>query len=735
MQAALVLSVRFHDGRYHGTGAWPPAPARLFQALVAGAAQGSKLAAPYRAALGWLEQLEPPIIAAPIARVGRSFTTYVPNNDLDSVGGDPARLGEIRAAKAIRPRLFNAALPLTYAWTFQTNAAALAHAQTTCTIAEHLFQLGRGVDMAWAEARIIKAEAIDAQLAAPGTTLFRPGIGEQGLPLVCPCSGSLQSLEQRFAGQRRQFSEQRVGRKMRTLFARPNKPLFRLISYNNPSVFLLFELRKPFGPGPLPDFAPVALTKTTALVTSLRDGAAGRLRNALPGDPNHLAAVERVFVGRHADDADKAARIRITPLPSIGHLHANQAIRRILVEVPPDCPFSAGDIEWSFAGLDLTDHATGEVLATLFASDQRSMLRHYGMLPHETRRVWRTVTPAALPEAAARRRIDPRRLTETSEQKGAGERQIEETRAIEATWAALRHSGIDTRPSRVQVQREPFSGRGSRAEAFAPGTRFPKERLWHVEIAFPTPIQGPLAIGDGRYLGLGLMQPVDDGLLVFGMPAEPRVAFDRRGDLLNAVRRALMACARREDGGVPRLFSGHEPDGSPAASGQHDHIFLAAADLDRDGFLDRLLVVAPWMCDRSIRVTDETRILFNAVGSELRQVRAGALGVLDLAAPTTPDDADALVGPARIWRSHTRYQLTRHPKRRAGIDGAVKADVLAECQRRQLPAPTIEVGGLGYASPGELVVDLQLRFPKAVPGPILLGRDSHRGGGLFLAVT
>jgi len=67
----LVICVRFHQGRYHGRpqgGAdWPPSPARLFQALVAGA---------------------------------------------------------IRAPKLIRPILFEAETPLVYCWTFDDNPEA-----------------------------------------------------------------------------------------------------------------------------------------------------------------------------------------------------------------------------------------------------------------------------------------------------------------------------------------------------------------------------------------------------------------------------------------------------------------------------------------------------------------------------------------------------------------------------------------------------------------------------------
>lgn len=90
----LLISVRFHDGRYHGGGEWPPSPARLFQALVAGAAHGGSLSEPAVSAFRWLEGLAPPVIAAPPAYAGRSIKNFVPNNDLDAVGGDPARIGE-----------------------------------------------------------------------------------------------------------------------------------------------------------------------------------------------------------------------------------------------------------------------------------------------------------------------------------------------------------------------------------------------------------------------------------------------------------------------------------------------------------------------------------------------------------------------------------------------------------------------------------------------------------------
>lgn len=86
MARHLLLAVHLHaDGmgtaRYHGMyqGApeWPPAPARLFQALVAGAALGRRLPEELASALQWLEGLPPPLIAAPLRRLGQAVASYV----------------------------------------------------------------------------------------------------------------------------------------------------------------------------------------------------------------------------------------------------------------------------------------------------------------------------------------------------------------------------------------------------------------------------------------------------------------------------------------------------------------------------------------------------------------------------------------------------------------------------------------------------------------------------------
>jgi CRISPR-associated protein Csb2 len=745
--AYLVVGVRFHEGRYHGRpqgGAlWPPAPARLFQALVAGAARGETLAGEDKSAFVWLECLEPPVIAAPPMRAGRGFRNFVPNNDLDAVGGDPSRVAEIRTPKPVRPILFDAETPLLYFWTFD-DPEAQAKAKRVCALAERLYQLGRGVDMAWAWGEVLGADEAEARLVKHGGVVHRPSKSGGGRTLAVPVNGSLDSLIARYQEMRRRFhtlyapkpTKKEPGRRVAEgqIFSQPRRPRFGQTAYGSPPMRLLFDLRRR-GTGDAPaDFAPWPLARVTELVTTIRDRAVAHLGRHLP---EKRALIERVLVGREATEADKAARVHIVPLPSVGHTHADHAIRRILVEVPPDCPLNSGDLEWGLSGLDLgADYQTGEVIdenaPILTARADRSMVRRYGIEPIDPVRVWRTVTPAALPQSGARRRIDPARAHDPAEQKRASERTAEQERAAGAVIQALRHAGLRSVVTAVRVQREPFSGKGERAEPFAPGTRFAKERLWHVEITFAEPVAGPLIIGDGRYLGLGLMEPVTGAhrdLFLFSAPPGVRLALPDGTDLLRAVRRALMALSRQSDGTVPLLFSGHERGGAPSRTRRHRHVFLAAADLGDNNRITDVIVGAPWVCDRSVRPGRGERALFDRVVGSLATVRAGPLGVIPVQiSPVDP----RLIGPAHCWESRIEYRPTRHAKRDEEPTAALLRDVIAECERRGFPLPEPELLKITIGPKGGVAARVRLRFAVAVAGPIMLGRDSHQGGGLFL---
>jgi CRISPR-associated protein Csb2 len=503
MQRILLIMVRFHDGRYHGTGDWPPSPARLFQALVAGIGQDGPLGDDSSKPLQWLEELDPPVIAAPLMIEGQAVTNFVPNNDLDAVGGDPLRIGSIRTAKVWKPKLFDQEAAFLYAWRFDDTDDSLAQARRIGEYAERLYQLGRGIDQAWAIGEITEPQKLDELLIAYRGVVHRPTDGRHGTILASPQPGSLKSLKDRYTAMSRRFKAQGQGQSAKLKFAQAPKPRFTPTVYDSPPNRQVFELR--FGTNQT-DLIAWPISRISSLVVAIRDGAVAKLKLALP---EQEPQIEKCLVGRKADGTDdvpKAARVRILPLPSIGHAYVDHAIRRVLVEVPAGCLVRSDDVFWAFSGLELTGADSASCPdSVLTATSDDSMLRHYGLDDQAFAR-WRTITPAALPEPVKRRRIEPTRRT--AEAKRGAERASEQQRAAASVVQALRHADVRVQVDSIRVQREPFDAKGERVEAFAPGTRFQKERLWHVEVTFKEPISGPLVLGDGRYYALGLMKPV-----------------------------------------------------------------------------------------------------------------------------------------------------------------------------------------------------------------------------------
>lgn len=499
MNSYLAIHIRLHDGRYHGSGDWPPSPARLYQALVAGVGLGGPIPEAVAGAFRWLESLPAPEIIVPKHRTTTSYTNYVPNNDLDAKKGDPKQIGGIRTGKTIRARLFNQALPLRYFWQLPDGQESTAHADTIIETSDRLYQFGRGVDFAWAIGEILDECRVAELRELDGFAQFSPDSGSQGLSLASPVSGSFQSLKDRYHAGAKRFKIARSGRSVSQTFSQPPQARFRLTSYNSPPSVLLFDLRHDNEESARYS-AP--LESVAAITASVRDAALERLRSGLSGKRTEI---DRCLLGKNPDGSHHGTaknRITVLPLPSIGHQHADMLIRRVAIFISPNSPISIPDIRWAFSNLRLP-HLETEIV--LLPSTDTSMLDHYRHDgPAET---WRTITPVALSEAAARRRIPPKKKRE--EAKYAEEKANEESKASAAVIQALRHADYcETGAVVTRIQRVPFHALGKRVEDFAPGSRFPKERLWHIEIQFSKLMRGPLIIGDGRFCGLGLFVPV-----------------------------------------------------------------------------------------------------------------------------------------------------------------------------------------------------------------------------------
>jgi CRISPR-associated protein Csb2 len=535
----------------------------------------------------------------------------------------------------------------------------------------------------------------------------------------------LKSILIRYAANSARFMVAGQGEAARRTFSQPPKPRFIQVAYDSEPSRRTYELRNGSTES---GFAAWPLAKASNLVVWLRDSVADRLRGALP---DRSADIERAMIGRKADgrdDGPSSARVRIVPLPSIGHQHADHAIRRVLVEVPAGCLLRQDDVHWAFSGQEWVDPKTGAIEAILTPSSDAGMLRHFGVAEGAGARVWRTLTPAALPESAKRRRIDPARTN--AEAKGGAERADEEARAAAAVVQALRHADVQALPERIHLQREPFEAKGQRAEAFAPQTRFAKERLWHVEITFREPIPGPLVVGDGRFLGLGVMAPVQASQGVHAFMVESGLAVTAEPtEVARAVRRAVMArvqqvVGRRER--LPTFFSGHERDGSAARTGHQHLTFLF------DPVTPRILVVAPHVLERRPPTGEEAGYLrdLDAALIDFRDLRAGSAGRLTLGASTVDPDVDPLFAPSQTWETLTPYNVTRHA-RHADAAAALSADLCAECRRCGLPQARVTPNELRGVPGMGLTGGARLTFGVAVTGPIVLGRSRHFGGGLF----
>jgi CRISPR-associated protein Csb2 len=779
---ALLIELRFLDSRYHGVGDWPPSPFRLFQALVAGAYGGRWRNEPREAkdaAFRWLERLPPPHVVSPPRIEGSAATYYVPNNDADTIGGDPLRVSEIRVAKQVQPKLLPADASILYAWRFNgsiakleegtvPDAAANGNALRLCDLAERLHTCGWGIDAAYASAHVASWDEIEARLRGAGgvarpvqtesTTLgvssdpVTSGFRKAGGEVRCPTAGSFDSLELRHRAMSERLDVRPHGRSVVTLFRQPPKARCRSVNYECPPTRLLFELRPADNSRP---FNPVPLRRAVDVATGVRDLAVRRLTASAVGSD---IDVESAIVGRRLAPVDASRRVRFVPLPSIGAHHTDPSIRRVMIEIPPGCPVTAADVSWAVSGqrlpafvagtpdADGVDGANIEPSGTvLVASDNARMLERYGIrttgigapsnatdsfgtngLGANKFTRWRTVTPAALPMSRSR----------GGNRRTGSERVADERQRCLAVLDALRHAGFGTQGVRVRVQREPFLSRGFRAEQSASG-RFEAARLHHVEVTFSRPVSGPVIIGDGRWLGLGIMAPAveaPDSLYIFAVtPRRWRVTEGQ--DLARALRRAVMSRAGQQapNGQLTTFFSGHENDGRPAEARHHQHLFYLADDEDGDGFIDRLAIVAPHLADPSGPLDRRAMFQLSKAVTGLEQVRAGALGVVDLTRRAPPHDRDPIFGSSRVWTSRTPYRPTRHPKRNSDDDEWLARDVIRECARRGMPQAAVQVLERIAGRRGGLVGRIQLTFPRPITGPLMLGADSHFGSGVFAA--
>ena len=223
-------------------------------------------------------------------------------------------------------------------------------------------------------------------------------------------------------------------------------------------------------------------------------------------------------------------------------------------------------------------------------------------------------------------------------------------------------------------------------------------------------------------------------LLVFRLESERPPLLADAIVVCEAFRRRLLGVAGRRLGAdaIPVKLSGKRADGQDARDDhRHVHVLVASGD---GQVIDALAVFCPGGLSRA----------------EVSLVRSVALPAL-LGAPIrlVPTSDQRFSQPARRFRSHTPFLPVRHPKRRGGALRDTPAEqVVTELRRRGLPEPasvtpiegpwaafrTLRLAKQG-AFPYLGAHGFELECAEPVEGPIALGRNSHFGMGLFLAVT
>lgn len=490
MTRHLCISVTLLDPLFHGKGdsdepEWPPSPMRLFQALVAGSRSGCRNAEwseTKAEAYRWLERRNPPLIVGPPARPAAAYTLFVPNNDADKKFERQERLTD----KSVRPhRMVNdGPKSLHYAWAIAEDEwfESRSHAELLCGEARHLTALGWGIDQAVAQGSVLDSAEVGALAGQQWRAWKAPLAGSARLRV--PEKGSLDDLKRAYEAFQNRLSMELPpkAREPRVFGTRVYLPAGGLPT--RPST--AFEL--PEGVA----FRQEDAVAVAAMLRSLACRCAKDDSHQFPGGSDSYVAGHRPRRGDGRFVDERWPRFSYLPLPSIGHEHADGMIRRLLIVEPIGGDGShAGWAQQRLRNQILRDH-DGIEWGVLLDRWRQSSSRMLDLYVAE-QRAWSSVTPVILPGFDDGKRTKADRLfLQAVQQAGLPVEAISDFTLRKAPFRIGLHPNQYRRPDYLD------SGRGRRFSA------------WHVHLSFRDPVAGPITIGAGRHVGLGVLATVDD---------------------------------------------------------------------------------------------------------------------------------------------------------------------------------------------------------------------------------
>ena len=515
MPSAFLLTVRFLDPvpEFHGRGdgggpEWPPSPLRLFQALVCAAAghwRDGQLADYAFPALRWLEQQREPSIVAPDIQPERTgFRMYVPNNAGDLVtaawarGNYDAKFSSLNVEKDVLPTRIVGGDSIHYVWELPNAVTdeVRGYLETIAACARSITHLGWGVDMVAANAKVV--EGTDA--AASKGHIWTP-MPTGGTPLRVTREGTLKALQDRHG----RFLTRLSGEAFSPV---PPLSTFHTVGYHCPTApsskpaaarpFAAFSILNPDASG----FRPYDTVRRFATVAGMVRFAAAEVTESSGWTKEKIAS----FIQGHGAEKNGQAttddRLMFLPLPSITPMGV-ESIRRVLVVGPPGRESDIVRIRQLLNGAELKDKDSKQIVAmlSLIPQSDRNVKQYTG-----ESRVWSTVTPVMLPGFD-----DPdgirKRLKNEKNMADVQRRLLEQidSRVMALLHKAFEHAGLPR--ELVQTAGIEYRSVGFRAgvdlasQYSLPPLHYPR---FHVRVTFAHAVRGPLAVGAGRYRGLGL---------------------------------------------------------------------------------------------------------------------------------------------------------------------------------------------------------------------------------------
>ena len=540
----LAITVQLLTGGYTATkfddrrvAEWPPHPARLFSALVASWADADEPDANERAALAWLEGLDPPVITCDVDPGRREVVDhYVPGNDaraggsvdaayakladavalLEAATDDRARkrtaaVAEKARARAVddsakagikaegsadilpenrnrQARTFPTVLPesphVTFTWL--VNLEDAARLDVLDSLCARVGRLGHSSTLVACRAYVPDT--------APQSD-FRPaGIGDDSIDererLRIPRAGLLDRLELAHA--------HHLGIEPRVLPARSadyvrghtTRRLAPLAFAGRWTVLAL-----PMRPG-------LSVRRTLDVTSAIRGALMAHGAQPAPEVlSGHVAGAPGEWT-----PPTMGPHLAILPLASAGHARSDGTLLGIALVLPTGCTeddrrvVDSAVLAWQAErglALHLGGMRAGLPMRVLGPHERGAPLTLQPERWARASATWRSVTPVVLD-----RSIDHVHSNDTAKRDAAAAKV-----AVSVAASCLR-VGLAV-PDRVDIlHASPLVGIPS-------GARFPRFQASgrplvhvHVELHFSEPVRGPVVIGAGRFRGYGLLAPI-----------------------------------------------------------------------------------------------------------------------------------------------------------------------------------------------------------------------------------